>query len=55
MSGELVVDGERVTQAADETQALGEALGRGMRAGELVAFRGDLGAGKTCMIQGVCR
>ena len=55
MGGVSAADGERVTEAATETQALGEALGRVLQAGDLVAFRGDLGAGKTCMIQGVCR
>lgn len=48
-------DGTRTTASAAETQALGEALGHSLKAGDVVAFYGDLGAGKTCMIQGVCR
>ena len=42
------------TCAADQTQALGAALGWCLAPGDVVAFRGDLGSGKTCMIQGVC-
>jgi tRNA threonylcarbamoyladenosine biosynthesis protein TsaE len=48
-------DAEWMTHSATQTQDLGEALGRCLEAGDLVSFRGDLGAGKTCMIQGVCR
>ena len=43
------------THSALETQELGRELGRGLEPGELVAFRGDLGSGKTCMIQGICQ
>ena len=45
---------EHLSQSPEETQALGEQLGRQLQPGEVVAFSGDLGAGKTCMIQGVC-
>ena len=38
-----------------ETQALGLALSRRLEPGQLLAFRGDLGTGKTCMIQGICQ
>ena len=44
-----------VTHSADETQALGVELGRRLAPGEVVAFYGDLGSGKTCMIQGICQ
>ena len=44
-----------VTHSAAETQALGVELGRGLTPGEVVAFYGDLGSGKTCMIQGICK
>ncbi len=43
------------THSAAQTQALGAELGLGMAPGELIAFRGDLGSGKTCMIQGICQ
>ena len=44
-----------VTRSAGETQALGVELGRSLAPGELVAFYGNLGSGKTCMIQGICQ
>lgn len=47
------------TRAPDETRALGEALGRLLRAhhtrGQVVALTGPLGAGKTCFVQGLAR
>lgn len=36
-----------------DTQALGERLGRLLRAGDLVVLTGDLGAGKTTLTQGL--
>lgn len=39
----------------DETQALGEALGRRLTAGDLLMLRGGLGAGKTTFAQGIGR
>jgi tRNA threonylcarbamoyladenosine biosynthesis protein TsaE len=41
------------TRAPGETTALGERLGRGMRAGDVVLLRGDLGAGKTHLARGI--
>jgi tRNA threonylcarbamoyladenosine biosynthesis protein TsaE len=38
-----------------ELEAEGEALGRQLRPGELLAFEGDLGAGKTTFIKAVAR
>ena len=43
------------THSPEETQALGQALGVTLTPGAVVAFRGDLGSGKTCMIQGICQ
>jgi len=39
----------------EETQALGERLGRRLRGGEVVLLCGDLGAGKTQFAKGVGR
>ena len=39
--------------SAEETFALGLALGASLFPGALVAFSGDLGAGKTCCVQGI--
>ena len=41
------------TFGPEETQALGRRLGEAMVGGELVLMEGDLGAGKTCMTQGI--
>ena len=40
---------------ADALRAWGEALGRGLRAGDVVFLRGPLGAGKTTLTQGLAR
>lgn len=45
---------EHLSHSPEQTRALGERLGRQLHPGEVVAFSGELGAGKTCMIQGVC-
>jgi tRNA threonylcarbamoyladenosine biosynthesis protein TsaE len=41
------------TRSAEETEALGERLGRALDASALVD--GDLGAGKTCFVRGLAR
>ena len=43
------------TQSAAETEALGEKLARQLRGGEVIAFTGDLGAGKTAFTRGLAR
>ena len=44
----------RLTAAtAEETAAAGEALGRTLGPGDVVALYGELGAGKTCFTQGL--
>lgn len=37
----------------ERTRAVGERLGRALRAGDLVVLTGDLGAGKTTLTQGI--
>ena len=39
----------------DELDVRGEELGRALRAGELLTFEGELGAGKTTFIKAVAR
>ena len=39
----------------EETQALGERLGKLLSAGDVLGLEGDLGAGKTCFVQGLAR
>jgi tRNA threonylcarbamoyladenosine biosynthesis protein TsaE len=42
-------------ESADAMQALGERLGRALRAGDVVSLVGPLGAGKTTFVQGLAR
>jgi tRNA threonylcarbamoyladenosine biosynthesis protein TsaE len=46
---------EIVSGSVEETQAFGERLGKLLRPGDVVALQGELGAGKTTLIQGVAR
>ena len=46
---------EMTSASVDQTQALGEQLGRLLRAGDVVAMYGELGSGKTTLIQGIAR
>ena len=39
----------------EATKAVGEQLGAGLEAGAVVACVGELGAGKTCFVQGLAR
>ena len=45
----------RVTKSAAETLALAEAVGKKLHEGTVVCLSGDLGAGKTLFVQGVCK
>jgi tRNA threonylcarbamoyladenosine biosynthesis protein TsaE len=41
------------SRSAAETRALGERLGRLLRGGDVIGLSGPLGAGKTCLVQGL--
>ena len=43
------------TNSPAETEALGAALGRVLAPGTVIAYRGDLGAGKTAFTRGLAR
>ena len=43
------------TGSAAETEALGARLAANLRAGDVVAVNGELGAGKTTFVRGACR
>jgi len=47
-----IVTQRLLTMQVEETRALGARLGRWARAGDLIACRGPLGAGKTTLVQG---
>lgn len=42
------------TEGPDETRALGARLARALAPGDVVALYGDLGTGKTHLVQGLC-
>lgn len=44
-----------ITESAEQTQRLGEAVGRLLQPGDVVLLHGDLGAGKTTLTQGLAR
>ncbi|MXY99500.1 tRNA (adenosine(37)-N6)-threonylcarbamoyltransferase complex ATPase subunit type 1 TsaE [Candidatus Poribacteria bacterium] len=43
------------TESPEETQALGEKVGKTLKRGDVIALIGDLGTGKTCLTQGIAR
>lgn len=47
--------GAVITHGPEETQRFGEAVARVLRRGSVVALSGELGSGKTCLVQGICR
>ncbi|GAA3514614.1 tRNA (adenosine(37)-N6)-threonylcarbamoyltransferase complex ATPase subunit type 1 TsaE [Corynebacterium pilbarense] len=47
--------GERLCESAQDTQKLGEELGKALEAGDLVVLDGPLGAGKTTFTQGIAK
>ena len=47
--------GSAVLVTAEDTVALGESLGSGLRAGDVVVLSGPLGAGKTMLAKGIAR
>lgn len=43
------------TQSAEETEQLGETIAQQIKPGDVIAFTGDLGAGKTAFCRGMLR
>ena len=46
---------EYITHSPEETEALGAALAALLVPGDIIAYRGDLGAGKTAFTRGLAR
>jgi tRNA threonylcarbamoyladenosine biosynthesis protein TsaE len=46
---------EFFSDSPEATRALGERIGRTLRPGAVIALAGGLGAGKTCLAQGIAR
>ncbi|MBE6766540.1 MAG: tRNA (adenosine(37)-N6)-threonylcarbamoyltransferase complex ATPase subunit type 1 TsaE [Ruminococcaceae bacterium] len=45
---------EYIAKSPAETQAFAKVLARQLKSGMVIAFEGDLGAGKTCFTHGLC-
>jgi tRNA threonylcarbamoyladenosine biosynthesis protein TsaE len=45
----------RISSSPEETMAIGAAIARRLKPGSVVALRGGLGAGKTCLTKGIAR
>jgi tRNA threonylcarbamoyladenosine biosynthesis protein TsaE len=50
---EIMLFTKHTTLSPEETHALGKAFGRSLVSGSIIAFFGDLGAGKTTFIRGL--
>ena len=46
---------EFITHSPEETERIGQALGKTIKPGTVIAYRGDLGAGKTAFTRGLAR
>ena len=46
---------EFITTSPEETEKIGVALGQALPGGTVIAYRGDLGAGKTAFTRGLAR
>ena len=46
---------ELITHSPEETEKIGEALAKSLQPGTILAYRGDLGAGKTAFTRGLAR
>lgn len=46
---------DKITASPSETEKLGEILARDLVRGSVIGFVGELGAGKTVLIRGICR
>jgi tRNA threonylcarbamoyladenosine biosynthesis protein TsaE len=44
-----------LSRSALETKKIGEKLGRRLKAGDVVTLSGELGAGKTTLVQGIAK
>ena len=46
---------EFLTNSPEETEAIGKRLGQSLKPGAVIAYQGDLGAGKTAFTRGLAR
>ena len=50
----LVKEEQFTTHSVDETRAFGHQLARRLTPGTVIGLVGDLGSGKTCLVQAIC-
>ncbi len=43
------------SHSAEETRRIGTRLGQELRGGDVLGISGELGSGKTCLVQGIAR
>ena len=55
MKVENTMNMEYITTSPEETEAVGQLLASRLRPGTVIAFEGDLGAGKTAFTRGLAR
>lgn len=53
MTNKLSVDYELISRSPEETQRLGIRIGKSASPGDIYLLVGGLGAGKTCLVQGI--
>lgn len=53
MESDLRADINLTSRCPEQTQSVGRVMGRLARAGDVFLLTGDLGAGKTCLTQGI--
>jgi tRNA threonylcarbamoyladenosine biosynthesis protein TsaE len=46
---------EHASSSPEETGSLGESLAKTLKPGSVIALRGGLGVGKTCLVKGIAR
>jgi len=44
-----------ITHSPEETKTFGQRLSSRLKPGDVICLYGDLGSGKTCLVQGICR
>lgn len=43
------------SSSAEQTRRMGQRLGAGLKGGDVIGLGGELGSGKTCLVQGIAR
>ena len=49
------INGQYISNSPDDTMRIAERLAETLKGGEVIAFRGGLGMGKTCFVRGLAK